>query len=294
MAQLLRDLTTYIRRLARWRSFAGLPGVAGLVLAVISAVQHHAIGIVAWAWLAIGLGGVVIAGFVEWRSIIRRPMPPEHADELREIADRLDQGLWNWKTVSYVIPGRTERPLVKRMFRSHFPAIVVLCDRLEDYWSSATRQREDLKVAVIQSATEAFPQSDGWHPDGIASNAMRVLTEGTMASDEFPTLELSSSERAVTWNAEVVKSLVVIEDGPISIQAIRDWINVVWQSTEARAIKTRIHDAQTLIERTSDLLDGVVHNYSDLPGSCELCSSVRSLKTLRTKTDQEPLERASE
>ncbi len=294
MGQLLRDTGTYIRRLARWRSFAGLPGVAGLVLAVVSAVQHHAIGITAWAWLAIGLGGVVIAGFVEWRSIVRRPMPAEHADELREIAESLEQRLWNWKAPSYAIPGKTERPIFKRMFRSHFPEIVTLCDRLEDYWLVAARQHETLKVAVIKSVTETFSQSDGWYPDAIASNTLRVLTEGTMAFEELPALELNSNERAVTWNSEVVKSLDVIKDGPISIQAIRDWINVVWQSPEARVIKARIHDAQTLVEKTSNLLDGIVHNYSDLPGSCELCASVRSLKTLGTKPDQKPLVRADE
>src|SRR5579863_4445357 len=77
------DFIEYLVRLGKQPSGA-LVALVTFALAVASGIRGHSIGLPAWAWGLLSEGGLVVAGFLDWRA--HQKMPDGHAQWLKQIA----------------------------------------------------------------------------------------------------------------------------------------------------------------------------------------------------------------
>lgn len=266
-----RDVWRYFWDLTGRRPFGGTFAIAGIVLAVISALEGHNVAIPAWGWLAIGLGAAVVAGFHAWRELSRRSITPEHAQRLNKIAEGIEHSLNTFGgDARYTLDG-VEDPILRRQFRAHFDDLAVMLDELEEQRRNLNGFVTSRDNMLTKSAIERFPGEQGWDTFALLTCAKNKLGQ-YQYRDTAPRLDIRALGHLINWGPAHIYTIKEAESLDDRIEEVRQWFGEMWGSPEMRTLGERWE----LYEHSKRTVIGELHKvkYGDsysLGGECEQC-----------------------
>ena len=241
----LADLAAYITKMARSRVAAALT-VVSLILAILSDVLNHPIGLPVWGWALVAMGGVVIAGFLEWRTLYHRP---EHVAKIRKVAESVHDSLHNGRSrhpITYS-DGVREDEFLKEMFQGHCPGNVAsLLDEWDQIGLDIPKVESEnlarIQAEVTKQIRSAFPADEGWYTGTIIQQATAHLQRRIQGNTAGA--QISLGHDAILWNTMVIKDDVntltdeTRSEAIAQAQSLSDLVNsaeATWPKDQLRA-----------------------------------------------------------
>jgi hypothetical protein len=173
---LLRDAADYAVRLARQRA-GSLVGLLGFALALVSGAIGHTVGLPAWAWGLVAEGGLVLAGFLDWRT--SRRMPPEHLAWLKEVAGSVHDSVRADGNARYVVGGRAD-DFVKTSFDRHFPEFTGLLEEWKGFEAQKEAAVGALRQAVWSSSLPLCEPHPSWNRGVVINGCYAAVTRNLL------------------------------------------------------------------------------------------------------------------
>jgi len=268
----LRDIGRYLLDITARRPFGGVFGIIGLVLAVISGIKHSDFGLSPLGWIAVALGATVMAGFVTWRDLARRPITQDHATVLRTIATGLEMTLQTPSGVARYRHGANEDPILRRMFRSHFDDIGLLIDDLDTERQGLTEFVTSRDNLLTKTVMERFPQDQGWDSWNLLSSAKGALGQFGRRSTP-PRLDLHAIGNLIMWGQVRICTMPSGSTPDALIADIRQWFDEIWDSPQMAVLGERWE----LYEHSKRKVISALHKVKwgdteSMGGRCEQCS----------------------
>jgi hypothetical protein len=179
--EIVRDAAEYLWRLVK-QPIGSVLAFATFVLALVSAAKGHPILLAPWAWALLAEGGLVVAGFLDWR--VARQMAPGHAQWIQSIATSVHDSIAGDRSCLYSDGERNDAHL-KELFQSHAPEFTELereWDRLPgELVAVQNRIRE-----VIRESAVAHWSRPGWHVPTITEGATNWVNQNLPAPPTPP------------------------------------------------------------------------------------------------------------
>jgi hypothetical protein len=242
----ISDFFLYLGKAAqRWVGSA--IALASVLLVILSDLRGHTLGLPIWAWGLIAMGGVLIAGFTEWRALHHNP---EHIARIRNIAVGVYDSLRSGPRIQYSEGGRSD-PVLKTMFQGHCPKGLAA---LLDEWDGRKRKEPALRDASIlrmqgaarERIESQFP-TDEWHTASIVLRTSEYIDRRfkTGAITAPPLIQFGTG--TVVWQGTILKWIDLSDpdgkrEAEVATDLLRATIDEVastWPAAELQAMSDR-------------------------------------------------------
>lgn len=198
------------------------------------------------------------------------PVPPQHRDDLQEVARNLLKGVTKGAVASYQPPGEeANRPNIPVSFVAHFPEIVPALE----HWKGVVEAREAARRALRDWVDGQLPDA-GFTGSFPAVVAYFVAHE---AESPEPQIEMGDDPDAMAFRVGgMAFRLIGAQDRAKNETVLRDLLDRTTKQPEradASKAGSRLKEAQkALIEKLEGIRDLV-----DIPkgGGCALCRPTR-------------------
>jgi hypothetical protein len=273
----LADLAAYIWRMAhRWLAVAVT--IASFILIVLSDIRHRSIGLPIWGWGLVAMGGIVIAGFLEWRTLFHRP---EHVAKIRKVAESVHDSLHNGRSrhpIAYS-DGVRDDEFLKEMFQGHCPGNVA---SLLDEWDQVgldIPKVESENIARIQAEVtdqirSAFTPEDGWYTSTIVQQATAQLERRLRGNTAGAQIRVGSD--AIVWNTTVIKDDVdtltdeTRAEANAQARSLSELVNRVEETWPKDQLRTMAQRRGEIAKEVYHPLQLIIHD-GPIRGRCPIC-----------------------
>jgi len=272
------DLVAYVWHMGhRWLGTA-ITGIS-VVLAVATDIRHHSIGLPVWGWALVAMGGIVIAGFLEWRTLYHHP---EHVAKIRRIAESVHDSLGNGRNrgaIEYSDGVRSDEVL-KEMFQGHCPkgitALLGEWDQVgRDIPATETDAITQMKGQVAQEVRSGFPQDRDWFTGTIIDHAAGYLERRFVSGSRNVGLPIALGTDAVMWGTTVIRFVDLSDDAAraeaeSAIQSLRESVERVAAMWPADQLRNLVNRRAQIVDEVYKPLQLMIHG-APIRGRCPGC-----------------------